>query len=79
MEKWLALIALGALSIWMWIAGGRTQIVPASHPLRTYVRTNPPKAEPTARRSMRLSRCNRCGAYRVEGARCHDSKGYPRS
>ena len=82
MEKWLILAALGALSIWMWIVGGRLQT--AQRPLRTHARTAPPEsdvepaAEPRPRRTMQLSRCPRCGAYRVQGARCHDSRGYPR-
>lgn len=81
MEKWLVLAALGALSILMWIVGGRTHVAPAGRPWRAYIRTNPPEADrpaPGARRAMRLRRCTRCGAWRVEGARCHDSRGYPR-
>lgn len=86
MEKWLILAALGALSIWMWIVGGRQETVakpsPAGRPLRTHARTAPPEpddaSEPRPARAMRLSRCARCGAWRVEGARCHDSRGYPR-
>lgn len=82
MEKWLILAALGALSIWMWIVGGRIQPAPrrARAAPRSHARTAPAGdgAEPRLRRTMQLSRCARCGAYRVEGVRCHDSRGYPR-
>ena len=84
MEKWLILAALGALSLFLWVLCGRLQ--PAPRPARaaprTHARTAPPEPEaaPRARpaRAMQLSRCTRCGAWRVEGARCHDSRGYPR-
>ena len=85
MEKWLILAGLGALSILMWIAGGRMQPSPAGRPWRAYIRTRPPEDDGDApltpssfRRAMRLQRCTRCGAWRVEGARCHDSRGFPR-
>ncbi len=80
MEKWLILAALGALSIWMWIVGGRMQPAPAGRPLRTHARTAPSEDDghPAPVRTMRLSRCTRCGAWRAEGVRCHDSRGYPR-
>lgn len=82
MEKWLILAALGALSVWMWIVGGRMQPSPAGRPLRTHARTAPAEPdeapEPRSTRAIQLSRCPRCGAWRVQGARCHDSRGYPR-
>lgn len=82
MEKWLILAALGTLSILMWIVGGHIQPSPARRPLRTHAHTAPAEPEeapePRPARAMALSRCPRCGAWRVEGARCHDSHGYPR-
>lgn len=80
MEKWLILTGLGALSILMWIVGGRMQPAPAGRPLRTHARTAPPEDDrtPPSPRTMRLTHCRRCGAWRVEGVRCHDSRGYPR-
>lgn len=80
METWLILAALGSLSVILWIVGGRMQPAPVRRPLRTHARTAPPDEPPGPApiRAMRLSRCARCGAWRVEGARCHDSRGYPR-
>lgn len=85
--EWLVLTALGALSVWMWIVGGRTRPVrrpahAAAAPVRPPEAPSPEPHEPPPaapmRASMRLGRCPRCGAWRVEGARCHDSRGYPR-
>ncbi len=74
MENGLILAALGALSILLWIVGGRLQ--PA--PRRARPKKVNPTPQPGARPSMRLTRCARCGAWRVPGALCHDSRGYPR-